>query len=159
MSLYNHFSDKDALLDALHEAVLLDVIPLRRIGSPPWNQMATAVARTLRRGLRAHPNALMLFATRPLRTPAFLQAAFLLDSVGMFTIGHTLAEFGSSPVAGPERNGEDLYAERALLAERKLHHLTRVVAETRPRDYDAEFEIGLGALLDGFEVRLDSRTH
>ena len=175
MSLYNHFRDKAGLLDALHEAVLLDVVASRRLRLAPWKSMATAIGRTLRRGLRAHPNALMLFATRPVRTPALLQAAdrflgalldagfsprsaiFLLDSIGMFTIGHALAEFGVSQVAAPERDGEDLYSERASLTEQELHHLTRVVSETRPHDYEAEFEMGLGALLDGFELQLGQR--
>lgn len=172
MSLYNHFAGKDGLLDALHEAVLLDVMPVRGFPVTTWKQTATVIARTLRRGLQTHPNALTLFATRPMRAPALLRgvdaflgclldvgfvshtAIYLLDCIGMFTIGHALAEFGTSPVAAPERNGDDLYAELASLKRQKLQHLARVVADACPHDYDAEFELGLGALLDGFELRL-----
>jgi TetR/AcrR family transcriptional regulator, tetracycline repressor protein len=63
MSLYNHVADKDALLDALHEAVLLDVLPVRGFRVTTWKRTAAVIARTLRQGLQAHPNALMLFAT------------------------------------------------------------------------------------------------
>ena len=83
------------------------------------------------------------------------EAIFLLDSIGMFTTGHALAEFGASPVAAPERNGEDLRADCALLEQHELRSPMRVVAETRPHDYDAEFEVGLCSLLDGFELRLE----
>jgi len=174
MSLYNHVRDKDGLLDALHEAVLIDVLPARGFRVTTWKRMAAVIAHALRRGLQTHPNALTLFATRPVRsqtllrgTNAFLgrvldagftshSAIYLLDCIGMFTIGHALAEFGASPVAAPERNGEDLFAELASLKQQKLHHLARVVIDTRPHDYDAEFEVGLGALLDGFELRLET---
>jgi AcrR family transcriptional regulator len=173
MSLYNHVADKDGLLDALHEAVLLDVLPARfRVTT--WKRTAAVIARTLRHGLQAHPNALALFATRPLRAPALLRgvdaflgclleagfashtAIYLLDCIGMFTIGHALAEFGASPVAAPERNGADLFAELASLRKQKLHHLAQVVTDTRSLDYDTEFEVGLGALLAGFELRLET---
>ena len=175
MSLYNHVADKDGLLDALHEAVLLDALPARGFRVTTWKQTAAVVARTLRHGLQAHPNALPLFATRPARSPALLRgvdaflgclldagflshtAIYLLDCIGMFTIGHALAEFGASPVAAPERNGNDLFADLASLRKQKLHHLARVVADTRSHDYDAEFEVGLGALLDGFEMHLDTK--
>jgi AcrR family transcriptional regulator len=174
MSLYNHVAGKDGLLDALHEAVLLDTLPARGFRVTKWKHTAAVLARTMRRGLQAHPNALMLFATRPARSPALLRgvdaflgclleagfashtAIYLLDCVGMFTIGHAMAEFGASPVAAPERNGDDLLAELASLKKQKLRHLARVVADTRSHDYDAEFEVGLGALLDGFELRLET---
>ena len=174
MSLYNHVADKDALLDALHEAVLLDALPPRGFRVTTWKYTAAVIARTLRHGLQAHPNALTLFATRPMRAPAMLRgvdaflgclldagftshtAIYLLDSIGMFTVGHALAEFGASPVAAPERNGDDLFAELASLRKQKLQHLARVVADTRSHDYDAEFEVGLRALLDGFELCLET---
>jgi len=85
---------------------------------------------------------------------ASTSAIQLLDCIGMFTIGHALAEFGASPVAAPERNGDDLFSKLASLKKQKLHHLRRVISETRPHDYDAEFEMGLGALLEGFELQL-----
>jgi AcrR family transcriptional regulator len=169
MSLYNHFANKDELFDALHEAALLEIttptIP-RRIS---WRQLAMRMATTLRQVLRAHPQALPLFATRPVRSPVLLRAAdellqrlladgfrvqqalFLLDCVGDFTVGHALSEFGNSPAAAPDRDGKDLLAKRAALLKAGLHGLVRVTEEAVPHDYDAEFACGLTALLDGFE--------
>jgi TetR/AcrR family transcriptional regulator, tetracycline repressor protein len=174
MSLYNHVADKDGLLDALHEAVLLEALPARGFRVTTWKHTAAVIARTMRHGLQAHPNALTLFATRPMRAPALLRgvdaflgclldagfsphtAIYLLDCIGMFTIGHAQAEFGTSPVAAPDRNGDDLVAELTSLKKQRLHHLTRVVTDTRSHNYDAEFEVGLAALLDGFELRLET---
>ncbi len=169
MSLYNHFANKDELFDSLHEAALLEIttptIP-RRIS---WRHLAMRMATALRQALRAHPQALPLFATRPLRSPALLrvtdellqrllaegfraqQALFLIDCVGVFTVGHALAEFGDSPAAAPERDGRDLLAMRAALLKAGLHCLARVTEEASPHDYDGEFVCGLTALLDGFE--------
>ncbi len=171
MALYNHFAGKEDLLDAVHEAVLLDA-PLPRIDAKtPWKQTATEIARTLRRGLRAHPHALILFATRPARTEAVLKAVdqflgqllaagfsahqslYLFDGIGMFTVGHAFAEFGIAPVAAPERDGSDLIPRQKALARAGLVHLPRVLAATLPHNYTAEFESGLRALLDGFELQ------
>jgi TetR/AcrR family tetracycline transcriptional repressor len=171
MSLYNHFAGKDELFDALHEAVLLDVVlpaPSRRTS---WKDLARRMARALRKALRGHPHALPLFATRPVRAPPILREAdvllerllaagfsarralFLLDSVAMFTIGHALAEFGLSPAAAPERDGRDLLVQRRELLQTGLRSLVRVIDETAPHDYDAEFEWGISALLEGTGAR------
>ena len=175
MSLYNHFANKDGLLDALHEAVLLDVVGAGPRKGASWKTRVSTLAGDLRQALRAHPHALLLFATRPVRTLPILkatdelvrrllaagfsarQALFLFDCVVMFTIGHALAEFGISPAAAPQRNGSDLTAQRAALSRAGLHCLVHVVEKTTPHDYDAEFESGLRALVDGFVLQLRRR--
>jgi TetR/AcrR family transcriptional regulator, tetracycline repressor protein len=175
MALYNHFASKDDLLDALHEAVLLDVVRSGPRRGASWKSRVTTLAGDLRQALRAHPHALLLFATRPVRALAILkiadellrrllaagfsarQALFLFDCVVMLTTGHALAEFGISPAAAPERSGRDLAAQRAALSRAGLHCLVHVVEKTTPHDYDAEFESGLRALLDGFALQLRRR--
>jgi len=171
MSLYNHYPTRETLLDALHEAVLADAPRPRLDEHTPWKAALLAVARTLRRGLQAHPNALLLFATRPVRTGAILkvlderlrqlreagfsdhQALYLIDCLVMLTVGHALAEFGSSSAARPDRDGSELLAQDAALAEAGLHDLRRVVAATHPHDYEGEIETGLRALIDGFDLQ------
>src|SRR5262245_24793657 len=70
MSLYRHVSDKADLLDGVHGAILAAVpVPARR---GPWATRARALARSVREALRAHPRALVLFATRPAVVPASL---------------------------------------------------------------------------------------
>ena len=172
MSLYNHFASRDALFDALHEAVLSDVPRPRLDAGASWKDILLLVAKTLRRGLQAHPNALLLFATRPVRSEAILevmdetlrrlreagfsdhQALYLLDCLVMLTVGHALAEFGSSPAGRPDRDGSELLAQDAALARAGLDEVRRVVAATHPHDYEAEIETGLRALVDGFELGL-----
>jgi AcrR family transcriptional regulator len=154
MSLYNHFPRKAALLDGLHEAVLAGLrIPIRPGIS--WQAMLAALARGLRAALRAHPNAILLFATRPVRTPVLLdaveralgvlrQAGFdrdevvlVVDVVSVFTIGHALSQFGPGSAAPVERTGEDPGRSR--------------------HDYDREFELGLEVILAGLAIRLRAR--
>jgi len=169
MSLYNHFANKDELFDALHEAALPEIATPTLTRRISWRHLAVRMATALRQALRAHPQALPLFATRPVRSPALLrvadellqrlladgfsaqQALFLLDCVGVFTVGHALAEFGDSPAAAPDKDARDLLAKRAALLKAGLHCLVRVAEEASPHDYDGEFVCGLTALLDGFE--------
>lgn len=172
MSLYNRFASKDDLFDALHEAVLRDLAVPALGRRASRRRLAEQMAQVLREALRVHPQALPLFATRPVRSPAILrgaddlrqqllaagfrtqQALFVLDCVAMFTTGHALAEFGVSPAAAPERDGSDLLSQRSALLKAGLHCLVRVTEGTSPYDYDAEFEWGLSALLEGFARRL-----
>jgi AcrR family transcriptional regulator len=166
MSLYNHVADKQDLLDAVHEAVLADALRSREYGES-WRTGLRFLAQALRDGLRAHPRAVPLLASRPARSPAMLeagnellgmllgagftarQALYAVDSVAVFTIGHAVAEFAGLEGSDPERNGVDLASQEARLRESGLTHLARVVVESAPHDYDAEFDQGLTALIVG----------
>jgi len=68
MSLYNHVANKAAILDGIFETVLAELRAPKR--SPTWQAALGDRARALRAILRAHPNALPIFATRPAVTPA-----------------------------------------------------------------------------------------
>ena len=169
MALYHHVAGKEGLLDLVNEAVWLDVRwPVSR-GSARWAAHAKATARAIRRALRAHPNAVGLVAARPARAPAVLvafdgllgsftragfnsrDALFAADTLGIFTVGHAQAEFGTSPSAAPERQREDLANSRESLERAGLTHVA-AVAQGR-HDYDAEFEFGLEALVAGLTAR------
>lgn len=172
MSLYNHVSSKDELLDAVHEAILSGIAPPPPGPDLTWRSGLRLMAEALREGLHAHPHALVLFATRPVRSPRLLAATDLLlgvlldagfcedqaihaiNCVGLFTIGHSFAELGASEVAAPELDGSDLAAQATALRDAGLHNLLRVMTETSPLDLDAEFRQGLDAFLDGYEALL-----
>lgn len=179
MSLYNHVAGKEELLDQVHEAILGEIVPPPDVPELTWRTALREMAAGLRSALRAHPAALLLFATRPLRSPRLLaagdrmlgllltagfrpdQAVYAFDGVAMFTIGHAFAEFGPSDVAGvaaPELDGSDLLAQVGAVRDAGLHNLARVVTEAAPHDYEAEFRQGLDALLDGYEALLGRRT-
>ena len=68
MSLYNHIPNKGALLDGIHERILLSLHAPGPTRS--WQAYARHQALALHRALLAHPHAIPLFATRPAATPA-----------------------------------------------------------------------------------------
>jgi AcrR family transcriptional regulator len=145
MSLYRHVRNKADLLDALHVAVLADIVPeppgAAGADEPDWRMMLGGMARALRAALLRHPHVVALFATRPVTAPEAIgtiesvwtvleQAGFshddaekALTEVGIFTIGHTLTETHGqqSPHPGSPRHAGQ-----------------------------PEFDFGLTALLDGF---------
>lgn len=159
MSLYRHVADKEDLLDGLHGAVLAGLPPLPSRGG--WRARAEAAARGLREALRRHPRLALLFASRPAVAPASLA---LFDAV-----------LGVLEEAGLSR-GDALRGVHALLAYvvgSCLWHgaidrgPTAEAVAGHPRvaaafsllleegwDQDAEFELGLAALLDGLAARV-----
>jgi len=163
MSLYNHVSGKSDVLDGIHEAILATMIPPRP--RTDWRMAARDLSRSFRRVLRAHPNALPVFATRPAVAKGSLRhvesALALLRDAGFsprdsisalqtlvtFVVGHALFQFGR--IAGAE-DAEPAYA--ALSTD----EFPRVVEAARimPRQgVDEEFEFGLDALVAGLELK------
>ena len=93
MSLYRYVPSKAALLDGLYEAVL-EGMP----EPPPGTDTKSLLrerARALRAVLRAHPQALPLFASRPAVTPhAMAHVELVLAALGRagFPPGDALGE-------------------------------------------------------------------
>ncbi|MBI4509923.1 MAG: TetR/AcrR family transcriptional regulator [Deltaproteobacteria bacterium] len=168
MALYRHFPDKEALLDALHEAVL-------REGPIPepqqsWRDDLVVMARTTRDAIKRHPGTALLFATRSLRHPALLvhvdrwcgrllaagfgssDAVYIIDAIGIFAVGHALSELGGPRSAKGSKSAKA--ADAATLKRLGLFHLARLSTDHHRHDFDASFELGLAALLDGLEARL-----
>jgi TetR/AcrR family tetracycline transcriptional repressor len=149
MSLYRYVQGKADLLDALHVAVLADLTPVdagdagEATGDDAaWRAILGGMARSLRAAMLRHPHVAALFATRPVNAPeAVEKIAYVHDAlvaagfaaadadkavveIGIFTVGHALAEaHGRAPT--DERS-----------------HKTAG---------PAEFRFGLTALLDGIE--------
>jgi AcrR family transcriptional regulator len=151
MSLYNHISGKDALLDGIHERILMSLDPPTQVRT--WQSFARHQAHALHRALLAHPNAIPLFATRPAATPAaieqldrylevLLRAGFkpvdalsIVQLVAQLVVGHTM---WSTSV------------ESAVIVDPPPHvkHVERVLESWNP---DRELDLGIEALLHGFE--------
>lgn len=167
MSLYNHVRNKADLLDTIH-AHLLESMGEELAKSPPtqgWEKAAAGLARAFLRLLKAHPNAIPLFASRSAIAPGSL--ALVDDSIGLLlgagftpvesmhafqtlfalTIGHAVFHYGPRS-ADSFAKAED-YARHQHLA--GLAH-----PELRPPD--DEFEFGLEAVLAGLRQRLDLRA-
>lgn len=152
MSLYNHVPSKDALLDGIHERILLSLDPPS--GARTWQALLRHQAHALHRALQAHPSAIPLFATRPAATPAaierlerylevLLRAGFkpevaisIVQLLLQLVVGHamwtTATEVVYPPVSPPP-------------------HVAEVARALEHWDADRELDLGIEALLHGFE--------
>ena len=151
MSLYNHVDGKDALLDGIHERILLSLDPPPHARS--WQAFVRHQAFALHRALLAHPHAIPLFATRPASTPAaverlgsFLevlgkagftpvQTLSIVQLVAQLVIGHAMWTNSVDVVLAPAPN----------------EHVDRALEKW---DADRELAMGIDALLVGFAALL-----
>jgi AcrR family transcriptional regulator len=152
MSLYNHIPSKEALLDGLHEQILLS------LEAPPnarsWQAFIRHHAHALHRALIAHPNAIPLFATRPASTPAAIErlerylvvlsragfkateALSIVQLLAQLVVGHAMWSSGVEVVLL-----DDDAPPHVKQAERALEHWSP----------DRELELGIDAMIRGFE--------
>ncbi len=151
MSLYNHVPNKDALLDGIHERILLS---LETSHARTWQAFVRHQALALHRALMAHPNAIPLFATRPASTAAStdrlvrylevladagfrpMDALSIVQLVAQLVVGHAMWTTGLDAV---------FLAKEAPPAPK---HVARVLEKWDP---DRELELGIDALIHGFE--------
>jgi TetR/AcrR family transcriptional regulator, tetracycline repressor protein len=156
MSLYNHVANKDALLDGIHERILLSLDPA---GARSWQAFVRQQALALHRALLAHPNAIPLFATRPASTPAAIerldqflgvlleagftpiQALSVVQLVAQLVVGHAMWSTGVEVVYV----GDD--------PPPNVDQVSRVLPRWNP---DKELEMGLDAMIHGFARLLAS---
>lgn len=170
MAIYYYLPNKSALFDGVIEAVYADarLAELPRTGT--WREQLTDFVNRLRGAIRRHPNALPVVATRPAYVPSMLEfgeyalgvamaagfpAADAIDMVNClatYTIGHVLAELGE-PVGGDTLAAEDI---TALLTPDAFPNLAKAFADGYDYRPDAQYALGLEAMLDGFERRLSS---
>jgi AcrR family transcriptional regulator len=156
MSLYHHIPNKDALLDGIHERVLLSLDPPAHARS--WQAFARHQAHALHRALVAHPHAIPLFATRPAATPAavarldrylevLLRAGFkpldalsVVQLVSQLVVGHAMWS---------------LAADTMTLEAAVPPHVREVERALVDWDPDRELALGIDALIHGFERLLE----
>ena len=167
MAVYHHLPNKAALFDGVVEAVYhelasaLDALPQQLT----WREQLATFARRLRETLRRHPNVLLVIATRPAYTtplltlsdralgslhgsgPSHHDLLVMISALRAYTIGQLLAEV-VQPVGGPVASPDKA---KALLDD--YPNLARAVAGGY--DPDAQYELVLRTMLDGFEQRLD----
>jgi AcrR family transcriptional regulator len=165
MSVYTYFADREAVLEAVTQLVLAEIeVPPEDAG---WRETIRAVMRSIREvGLR-HPNAAPLinrFPPRTLDALAFVEAAFrafrragfddrstvrcyralAVYSMGTFDV-ELSGYFGRHPAARPVEGSLDVPTTA-----RVLPHVAAIAPLVADQDDGAEFEYGLGLLLDGF---------
>lgn len=170
MAAYHHFADKEAILDALVEAVWAELQLPEDIGED-WQTALRSIADSIRETLRRHPSALPIMASRPnLSTPGFrvvdrtlgllLQAGLpaveslaFVNAAAEFFLGHALTETAPSAADADDRlataiqeagDGVDLPNLQAAIADTDISKLTA----------DDIFDAGVDNLIRGVKMRL-----
>ncbi|MFD8983771.1 TetR/AcrR family transcriptional regulator [Streptomyces sp. NPDC059564] len=164
-SLYNHFRTKDAILEAVADAVSARVDLSMFDGGSDWRTALHAWAHSYRDALSDHPNIVPVLARGPGRRPAGLRLA---DAVfGAMTaagwppahatrIGALMRYFIlGSAVASFARGFVD---DEAAYDPVDYPHLGRahLLAERRREVDEGAFETGLTALLDGLNLQYEA---
>lgn len=136
MSLYRHVPNRDALLAAVVNHMVTTALSSVS-ACETWSETLTCFGRTYRAMLLAHPRAVPLLATHPVdpevgvalmsRLHADHEGADTeVQSVGVFVLGHALAQVGTPhPDGRPTPSADGAY-------------------------YDDWFEAGLRAMVLGF---------
>ncbi len=167
MAIYYYLPNKAALLDAIVEAVNLD-LPVASFEFPPaLDDLVVAAGRILRAVLLRHPHAVPLLAARPVATPAASKPADAMLGA-LIQRGLTPAEgvaavdvfstFITASVlrqvqypTGPEQDPHvQLRQLKEALDEAESPNLIRAITEGNLMDFETEFEFGLRAFARGF---------
>jgi TetR/AcrR family tetracycline transcriptional repressor len=158
MAVYRRFADQEALFDGVAAALFdeVDVAALAWAGS--WRETLEGFCRRLRDVLLAHPQAVRVYATRPVRSPAAAdfgtRVLLRMAEAGIpaptalqmnrclteFVVGHAMALSAADDAATRSGRPEPGSGQYTVLAE-----AAGAVGRAE------HFELGLGALLDGFE--------
>lgn len=157
MALYRHVRNKEELLDALRDEVIIPVAQIRR--GRTWRSELRLLAHASRDALRRSPSLAPLFATRPALTEstlplaerviAALAAAGLprsrqlgaYESLLAFVVGHVLIEIG---LASHDPQTLSIHPDQHP-------HLTALSKTFATHSSDASFDSGLELLLHGIE--------
>ena len=175
MTLYRHTPNRTALLDAVAELVLDQlVIPFE----PDWETQLRRTAHDLRRLALAHPHVVPLLVTRPLSTPLGLrplgtlrpleQFLALLIGAGFAPVdalhvyrtyfswlyGQLLTEL-QEVVADPDETDDLLRLGLHHLPAREFPRIRSLAGALAAYDGPAELELGLDIFLTGLRTQLD----
>lgn len=169
MTLYHYVPNKAALFDGVVERVFDAAMGGLGEGGTDggdWRAYVRAFAHALRDELLRHPGVLPLVATRPVNSPRAFAAADrllaslgaagmrpglaldLFNALGMFAIGHTLAEIGRPP-------GHEGTAEPDNAVDPQAYpHLAAVIAGGEGLDFDARFAFVVDLLIEGYAAKV-----
>ncbi|MEU6930100.1 TetR/AcrR family transcriptional regulator C-terminal domain-containing protein [Streptomyces sp. NPDC046385] len=161
-SVYHHVDGRDGIVELLRERVC-DAIDGGALDREPWDAAMAAWARSYRAAFAAHPRAIPLLTTSPVRAPRvllqyekavvrLLGAGFPLSDVMPVIIALENLVLGSAlDMAAPEAMWE-------LTDETATPQLARALAEVAEGRTDAAFELALAGYLEHCRRRLDAAT-
>jgi TetR/AcrR family transcriptional regulator, tetracycline repressor protein len=163
MAVYYHIPNKDALLDAIVEAVMADIDLSADVPTDPAEERVLCAARAYRDAMLAHMNALPAVMSRGPRTPVAMRPVELLIGIlrdaglspsqsmaGMnaiaATVRGTIAMVAADSVE--PTSPDEIEAMSNLFPAQEFPHLREAVM--CPVDYlEADFEFGVRALARG----------
>ncbi|WP_157181593.1 TetR/AcrR family transcriptional regulator C-terminal domain-containing protein [Actinopolymorpha alba] len=166
MTLYNHVSNKDALLDGLVEQIIVSVAP-PRLEASTWRAGLRDFAHAFLAALLAHPNVIPLVVSRPATTSLNLRvmesaleslraagfpvhrALDVLYSVTGFVVGH------AATMTVQHASGQEAHDRPELLLEVDAEEFPLLSAAMRaspPAGAQNRFDFALEAMLTGFEA-------
>ncbi|MEU6977051.1 TetR/AcrR family transcriptional regulator C-terminal domain-containing protein [Streptomyces sp. NPDC046371] len=161
-SVYHHVDGRDGIVELLRERVC-DAIDGGALDREPWDTAMAAWARSYRAAFAAHPRAIPLLTTSPVRAPRvllqyekavvrLLGAGFPLADVMPVIIALENLVLGSAlDMAAPEAMWE-------LTDETATPQLARALVEVAEGRTDAAFELALAGYLEHCRRRLDAAT-
>ncbi|VVE27456.1 TetR family transcriptional regulator [Pandoraea iniqua] len=172
-SLYWHFANKQALLDAMADAMLQDVA---RDVSPDadWRAVLDAVSLEIRHAFNAYRDGARVFAgtyettENVLRTGEAMIAAFVRAgadielatttafSVVYYVVGFVIEEQAFNAEASSEKAAESVARKTAFLNAAKQTYPLSWQARQHlfAPDFDKRFSVGIDLLLSGFAQQL-----
>ncbi|MFJ8152954.1 TetR/AcrR family transcriptional regulator [Streptomyces sp. NPDC094468] len=151
-SLYHHVEGRDGIVELLRERVAAVIDPAT-LDLAPWDTALEAWARSYRAAFAAHPKAIPLLMTSPVRAPRVLEqyeravtvlldAGFAAAEVMPLLIALENLVLGSAlDLAAPETMWE-------LIARTPTPRLAEALAAVGGRRADRAFEVGLAGLMN-----------
>ncbi|QLJ02267.1 TetR/AcrR family transcriptional regulator C-terminal domain-containing protein [Streptomyces sp. NEAU-sy36] len=151
-SVYHHVDGRDGIVELLRERVA-SAIETSALDLTPWDAAVEAWARSYRAAFAAHPRAIPLLMTSPVRAPRvldqyeravtrLLEAGFEPDGImALITALENLVLGSALDLAAPETMWEP--ADHT-----STPHLAAALAAVGDRRADRAFEVGLTAFLN-----------
>ncbi|MEU9776820.1 TetR/AcrR family transcriptional regulator [Streptomyces sp. NPDC047968] len=169
-SLYNHFRNKDEILDAVADAVSarIDLSMFDEDDPRDWRTALHDWALSYRAALRAHPNAVPVLARGPGRRPAGLRVADAVFGAMVragwppaqaTSIGALMRYFVTGSALGSFARG--FVDDAAAYDPADYPHLgqAHLLAERQEQVDEGAFATGLTALLDGLALQYEAGVH
>lgn len=166
-SLYNHFRNKDEILDAVADAVSarVDLSMFREDDPRDWRTALHDYAVSYRAALTAHPHTVPVLARGPGRRPAGLKVADTVFGAMVRAgwppaqathIGALMRYFITGSALGSFARG--FVDDAAAYDPADYPHLgqAHLLAERQEQVDEGAFETGLRALLDGLAIQYET---
>ncbi|MEJ7792200.1 MAG: TetR/AcrR family transcriptional regulator C-terminal domain-containing protein [Gaiellaceae bacterium] len=172
MALYHYFPSKDALIDAIVEAVVGEMGAPSEAGS--WEERLRERFRSYRQLAQAHPHVFPLVGKRTVKSPEALapveqmldilrgagftpeQALQSFRTLSSYAYGYALAEIVGFALE-PSTDGTAARFDVRTVDPKRFPRMREVAPHVVACDHDTEFELGLDLILAGLAAASESR--